>query len=111
MAALAAHSGDIGLQKPRIDFRPHAPIVVGHPDTDVPAYGWVDSFDFDTSAEQLFATVGCIDPAVAEMVQAGRFRKVSMAYLRPHRVTTRCRALGIPSMSAFWAPPRPQYPA
>ena len=27
-----------------------APIVVGHPVTDAPAFGWVQSFDFDASA-------------------------------------------------------------
>lgn len=60
-----------------------APIVVGHPGTDAPAYGWVEKFDYDSEAERLFATVGDIDPAFAEMVRAGRFRKVSMSYFSP----------------------------
>lgn len=60
-----------------------APIVVGHPGTDAPAYGWVEKFDYDSDAERLFATVGDIDPAFAEMVRAGRFRKVSMSYFSP----------------------------
>lgn len=60
-----------------------APIVVGHPDADAPAFGWVDSFDYDSAAERLFANIRDIDPAFAELVKTGRFRKVSMAYFSP----------------------------
>ena len=60
-----------------------APVVVGHPEIDAPAYGWVDSFDYDADTERLFANIRDIDPAFAELVKAGRFRKVSMAYFSP----------------------------
>ena len=60
-----------------------APIVVGHPDTDAPAYGWVESFDYDADQERLFANLHEIEPAFAELVKAGRFKKVSMAYFGP----------------------------
>ena len=60
-----------------------APLVVGHPGTDAPAYGWVEKFDYDSDGERLFATVGDIDPAFAEMVRAGRYRKVSLSYFSP----------------------------
>ena len=60
-----------------------APVVVGHPETDAPAYGWIRSFDYDTAAERLFANLTDIDPAFAGLVKAGRFRKVSMAYFSP----------------------------
>lgn len=60
-----------------------APVVVGHPDVDAPAYGWVESFDYDTDADRLFANVRDIDPAFAAAVRAGRYRKVSMAYFSP----------------------------
>ncbi|WP_347268172.1 hypothetical protein [Paracoccus sp. (in: a-proteobacteria)] len=60
-----------------------APVVVGHPEIDAPAYGWVESFDYDAGQERLFANLHQIEPAFAELVQAGRFRKVSMAYFAP----------------------------
>ena len=60
-----------------------APIVVGHPEADAPAFGWVESFDYDAQQERLFANVHNIDPAFAELVKAGRYRKVSMAYFSP----------------------------
>lgn len=60
-----------------------APIVIGHPDTDAPAFGWVDRFDYDATAERLFADLTDIEPAFADLVKAGRFKKVSMAYFAP----------------------------
>lgn len=60
-----------------------APIVVGHPGTDAPAFGWVESFDYDSDAERLYANVHEIEPAFAEAVKAGRYKKVSMQYFAP----------------------------
>ncbi len=60
-----------------------APIVVGHPDADAPAYGWVESFEYDTKAERLFANVHEIEPAFADLVKAGRYKKVSMSFFAP----------------------------
>ena len=60
-----------------------APVVVGHPDTDAPAFGWVDRFDYDAQAERLFAELHDIEPQFADLVRAGRFRKVSMAFFSP----------------------------
>lgn len=60
-----------------------APIVIGHPDTDAPAFGWVDRFEYDHSSERLFAELTDIEPAFADLVKAGRFKKVSMAYFAP----------------------------
>lgn len=60
-----------------------APIVIGHPDTDAPAYGWVGRLDYDTATERLFAELTDIEPQFADLVKAGRFRKVSMAYFAP----------------------------
>lgn len=60
-----------------------APIVVGHPSTDAPAFGWVEKFDYDQNAERLYATLTDIEPQFAEMVKAGRFKKVSMAFFAP----------------------------
>lgn len=60
-----------------------APVVVGHPDTDAPAYAWAESFDYDATADRLFATIGDIDPAFSEAVKAKRYKKVSLSFFRP----------------------------
>lgn len=60
-----------------------APIVVGHPDTDAPAYAWVEGFEYDATAERLFADIYEIEPQFADLVKSGRFKKVSMAFFSP----------------------------
>ncbi|TCT37435.1 hypothetical protein [Martelella mediterranea] len=60
-----------------------APVVVGHPTTDAPAYGWIDSFDYDASADRLFANLSDIDPDFSTAVKAGRYKKVSLSFFRP----------------------------
>jgi hypothetical protein len=58
-----------------------APIVVGHPAHDAPAYGWVKSLAF--AAGGLEAQPDQVDPAFAEMVAAGRFKKISASFYPP----------------------------
>lgn len=60
-----------------------APVVVGHPETDAPAYGWVERFDYDAAGERLYANLHQIEPAFADAVKAGRYRKVSLAFFGP----------------------------
>lgn len=60
-----------------------APVVVGHPETDAPAFGWIRKLEYDAGAERLFAELGEIEPEFAGMVKAGRFRRVSMAFFSP----------------------------
>lgn len=60
-----------------------APIVVGHPKTDTPAFGWVDGFDYDSESDRLFANLSEIEPQFAELVKSGRFKKVSMSFFSP----------------------------
>lgn len=57
-----------------------APIVIGHPKHDGPAYGWVHSLAF---ADGLEAEPHQVDPAFAEMQAAGRFKKVSASFYTP----------------------------
>ncbi len=57
-----------------------APLVVGHPKHDAPAYGWVRSLAF---AGGLEAEPHQVDPAFAEMVDAGRFKKISASFYAP----------------------------
>jgi hypothetical protein len=59
-----------------------APIVVGHPRTDAPAYGWVQGLATGEGGG-LEATPSQIDPAFAELVRAGRFKHVSAAFYGP----------------------------
>lgn len=60
-----------------------APIVIGHPATDAPAYGWVSGFEYDADADRLFADIDDLDPAFEEAVKAGRYKKVSMSFHTP----------------------------
>jgi len=58
-----------------------APLVVGHPKTDDPAYGWVRSLQFGETG--LEAIPDQVEPQFDEMVQAGRFKKVSASFYPP----------------------------
>lgn len=52
-----------------------APIVVGHPTTDAPAYGWIGRLAMENG--HLVAHPSEIAPAFAEVVAGGHYRKVS----------------------------------
>lgn len=58
-----------------------APMVVGHPQIDAPAYGWVKGLD--VAGGKLNAEGHQIEPQFAEMVGSGRFKKVSARFYRP----------------------------
>ncbi|MEO5341395.1 MAG: hypothetical protein H7837_12910 [Magnetococcus sp. MYC-9] len=58
-----------------------APLVVGHPVTNDPAWGWVQSLAY--SGGRLLATPDQVDPAFAEMVNAGRYNKLSASFYLP----------------------------
>lgn len=58
-----------------------APLVVGHPETNAPAYGWAKSLAFE--ADALEATPQHVDAAFAEMVNQGRFKKISASFWMP----------------------------
>lgn len=58
-----------------------APIVVGHPRDNGPAYGWVKSLSFAEGA--ITAEPIQVDADFAEMVQAGRFKKRSASWYLP----------------------------
>ncbi len=59
-----------------------APLVVGHPKADAPAYGWVKSLG--VAGGTLAAQPDQVDPAFAEMVAAGRFKKISASFYAPN---------------------------
>lgn len=58
-----------------------APVVVGHPSIDAPAYGWVKGLAF--AEGHLVAELDQVDPEFAEAVSAGRYKKVSAAFYGP----------------------------
>lgn len=58
-----------------------APLVVGHPATDDPAYGWVGSLA--ATAAGLEATPRQVDPEFAELVNAERFNRISASFYLP----------------------------
>lgn len=58
-----------------------APIVIGHPKHDAPAYGWVRSVS--AGAEGLMAEPHQVDAAFAELVGAGRYKKISASFYVP----------------------------
>ncbi|MGZ2403356.1 hypothetical protein [Rhizobium ruizarguesonis] len=81
---LAYGAADLKAMADAYDFSTApAPIVVGHPKTDTPAFGWAKSFDYDATADRLFANVTEIAPAFAEAVKAGHYKKVSLSFHRP----------------------------
>lgn len=55
-----------------------APLVVGHPQHNHPAYGWVRGLRAD--GDMLVADAGQVDPAFADMVRSGRFKKRSASF-------------------------------
>lgn len=58
-----------------------APIVVGHPATDDPAYGWVARLE--VRDDGLYAWPTQVDAAFTEMVKSGRFKKISASFFTP----------------------------
>ncbi|MBF0192099.1 MAG: peptidase [Magnetococcales bacterium] len=61
--------------------RHEAPMVIGHPETDAPAWGWVQGLAFQNG--RLLATPGQVDAQFAEMVNSGRFKKISASFYTP----------------------------
>jgi len=70
-ATVAAYNPDLS----------EAPIVIGHPQTDAPAYGWVQALH--GGPDGLKATTRQINPAFAELVEQGAYKKLSAAFYAP----------------------------
>lgn len=58
-----------------------APIVVGHPKDNAPAYGWIKALSFADGS--ITAEPAQVDADFAEMVKAGRFKKRSASFYTP----------------------------
>lgn len=85
-AEVSFSSGDLDAMAQSYDPTEHdAPVVVGHPKHDAPAYGWVKGLKFD--GRTLKAELDKVDPAFAELVRAGRYRRVSASFYAPDAPT------------------------
>jgi hypothetical protein len=81
-AAIAFAAADIAAIASGYDPAKHeAPIVVGHPALDAPAYGWVGGLAAEGG--DLYATPRQVEPQFAAMVEAGRFKKISASFFAP----------------------------
>ncbi len=58
-----------------------APVVLGHPAADAPAYGWVRGLRAD--GDVLVADIDQVEPSFAQAVRDGRYRHVSAALFLP----------------------------
>ncbi len=54
-----------------------APAVIGHPKENAPAYGWVEKLK--RAGSKLYARFHQVQPAFAEMIKSGAFKKRSIA--------------------------------
>lgn len=59
-----------------------APVVVGHPKHDDPAFGWASGFEVN-EAGVLVAELDQLAPAFVEAVKGGSYKKVSMKFFGP----------------------------
>jgi hypothetical protein len=81
-AAISFSSDDLAGCVASYDPAKHeAPLVIGHPQIDAPAYGWVQKLHLD--GDRMMATAKQVEPAFAELVRAGRFKKVSSSFWSP----------------------------
>jgi len=58
-----------------------APIVIGHPKTNAPAFGWVDSLEYSDGS--IWANLDQVNNDFEEMVKAGSFKKRSASFYHP----------------------------
>lgn len=61
-----------------------APLVIGHPKMDDPAYGWVKALRYSDDERALVVDPDQVEPQFAELVNAGRFKKISPSFYGPN---------------------------
>lgn len=75
---------EAALQEMATSYNPalrEAPLTVGHPASNLPAYGWVKAVQ--SSNGVLTIDAHQVEPQFSEMVQAGRFKKRSASFYPP----------------------------
>lgn len=81
-AAISFSEDDLKNAVAAYDPKIHeAPITVGHPKDNLPAYGWIGKLEFSEGG--IHADPAQVDPTFEEMVQAGRFKKRSASWYTP----------------------------
>jgi len=60
-----------------------APIVVGHPKDNHPAYGWIKGLEYNEETGEIDAIPHQVDAEFEEMTVAGRFKKRSASWYLP----------------------------
>ena len=60
-----------------------APITIGHPRDNLPAYGWIGSLSFDETEKTVDAEPVQLEDAFVSMVKDGRFTKRSASWYLP----------------------------
>ena len=76
-------AGDIQRIAAVYDAKLHeSPMVVGHPKTDDPAYGWIKSLSADKRGS-LWGEPFQVSPEFAEKVRQGQFKKLSVSLYGP----------------------------
>ena len=71
-------AGDLDRLAATYDSRLHAaPVVLGHPAEDAPAYGWVKRLR--RAGQSLWAQLEKVDPLLESLLRAGRFAQRSVA--------------------------------
>lgn len=81
-AALNFSEADLERSAAVYDPAKHeAPIVIGHPKDNLPAFGWIEKLDFADG--ELVAAPKDVDPEFADMVAKRRFPKRSASFYSP----------------------------
>lgn len=60
-----------------------APVVIGHPGDDAPAFGWATAFEFTAADTKLHAELDQLAPEFVAAVQAGQYKRISIALFDP----------------------------
>lgn len=80
--ALEFSHADLAACAAAYDTSKHeAPITVGHPRSDLPAYGWIAGLQ--ATERGLYAQRRQVEPQFAELVRSGRLKKISAAFYAP----------------------------
>ncbi|MBF0382998.1 MAG: peptidase, partial [Magnetococcales bacterium] len=84
MSGASVTINEVDLQKTVSTYQPslhEAPLVIGHPQHDAPAWGWVAKLRVENGT--LLASVKQVDPDFSSTVSAGRYKKVSASFYTP----------------------------
>ena len=88
-ASLQFSESDLAASAAAYDPALHeAPLVIGHPKHDMPAYGWVKAVSFSDGdgdhTAGMYATPAQVNADFADMVAAGAFKKISASFYPPN---------------------------